>query len=91
MTNIELDEEMEMPCRCDCGNWFDLNDGFGKKNSNIVICEECHVKEELLLCSRCGFLAVNFNRSKVFLIFFVRWQNNSIENQHFTIYLKNNR
>ena len=24
----------------------------------------------VLLCSRCGFLAVNFNRSKVFLIFF---------------------
>lgn len=37
---------MEMPCMCDCGNWFDLNDGHPRKDSNIVVCEGCHRKEQ---------------------------------------------
>ena len=37
----EPNEFMDMPCRCDCGNWFDLNDGYSSLNSNKVICKEC--------------------------------------------------
>lgn len=39
---------MEMPCLCDCGNWFDLNDGYRDKRygSNKVICESCHENQE---------------------------------------------
>lgn len=37
---------MEMPCMCKCGEWFDLNDGYSSKNSNEVICSECHNKEQ---------------------------------------------
>lgn len=34
---------MEMPCQCDCGKWFDLNDGYSSRliGSNKVICGEC--------------------------------------------------
>lgn len=42
----EITQFMEMPCLCDCGNWFDLNDGYGAENENKIICEECHRKEE---------------------------------------------
>ena len=38
-------EEMEMPTPCDCGEWFDLTDGFGSKNRSITICKSCHEKE----------------------------------------------
>jgi len=27
----ETNEFMEMPCRCDCGKWFDLNDGYASE------------------------------------------------------------
>lgn len=37
----EPNEFMECPCRCDCGKWFDLNDGYSSKHSNEVICKEC--------------------------------------------------
>jgi len=40
---IELNEEMDMPCLCDCGTWFDLNKGYRGYNNKIV-CERCHVK-----------------------------------------------
>jgi hypothetical protein len=33
---------MEMPCLCDCGEWFDLNDGYSIRGSNKVVCYECH-------------------------------------------------
>lgn len=42
-------EEMEMPTPCiHCGEIFDLNDGYGseKWHPNVVICENCHSKEE---------------------------------------------
>lgn len=38
---------MEAPCRCNCGRWFDLDDGFPKKGSNDVICEVCYEEQEL--------------------------------------------
>lgn len=37
---------MEMPCICDCGKEFDLHDGFRDRNSNKVICEDCHQEQE---------------------------------------------
>ena len=36
---------MEMPTPCDCGEWFDLNDGFSSQNGKFTICEACHDKE----------------------------------------------
>lgn len=38
----EPNDHMEMPCRCDCGNWFDLNDGYPDRNSNKVVCGDCN-------------------------------------------------
>jgi len=43
---------MECPCPCEhCGNWFDLHDGYGSEkwyaDQNLVICVDCHEKEEL--------------------------------------------
>ena len=32
LEDVELEEEMEMPCPCKkCGKWFDLNDGYGSE------------------------------------------------------------
>jgi hypothetical protein len=43
----EPNDFMEMPCRCDCGMWFDLNDGYSsEKQKNKVICGECGEAEE---------------------------------------------
>lgn len=39
--NPSITEFMEMPCKCDCGNWFDLNDGMTPRGVNKIICEEC--------------------------------------------------
>lgn len=50
MRNIENSEPledfsspngMEQPCKCDCGQWFELNEGFGDGGGN-VICPSCH-------------------------------------------------
>lgn len=49
MMTVELDEEMEMPTPCThCGEWFDLNDGYGseKWHKGIVICESCYEEEQ---------------------------------------------
>jgi peptide subunit release factor 1 (eRF1) len=49
MEDIELAEEMEMPCLCQhCGKWFDLNDGHGSEKwyPNTVICPTCGREEE---------------------------------------------
>jgi hypothetical protein len=35
-------DEMEMPCRCWCGEWFDLEDGHKIPDCNEVECESCH-------------------------------------------------
>jgi hypothetical protein len=43
----EPNEFMEMPCRCDCGKWFDLNDGYtSERQKNKVICGACGETEE---------------------------------------------
>lgn len=42
----DFGDEMEMPTLCDCGEWFDLNDGFCSKTKNETICEACHDLEE---------------------------------------------
>lgn len=34
---------MEMPCLCDCGCWFDLNDGYAESGSNKIVCKDCHL------------------------------------------------
>lgn len=34
-------EGMEMPTPCDCGNWFDLNDGCTSHDRSKMICEDC--------------------------------------------------
>jgi hypothetical protein len=45
MRDIYDDEQMEMPCLCECGEWFDLNDGHSKAGSNVLVCESCHQLE----------------------------------------------
>lgn len=45
MIDIYLDEDMEMPCLCSCGEWFDLNDGYSQQNSNQLVCSSCHQME----------------------------------------------
>lgn len=40
---------MEMPTPCqNCGDWFDLHDGYGSKKwyPKTVICQDCFEKEE---------------------------------------------
>lgn len=37
----EPNEFMEIPCRCDCGKWFDLPDGYTDRKTNNVVCKEC--------------------------------------------------
>lgn len=49
MCKILSYDEMEMPTPCvNCGEWFDLNDGYGstKWHPNITICDACHDEEE---------------------------------------------
>ncbi len=36
---------MEMPTPCNCGEWFDLDEGFSSRKQNRTICEDCHDKE----------------------------------------------
>lgn len=43
---------MEMPCECDCGEWFDLNDGNTCGECHKVFCTEC-VDEPFGLCPQC--------------------------------------
>ena len=41
------DENMEMPCQCTCGQWFDLNDGCQDlENDRNVICSDCAEAQE---------------------------------------------
>jgi hypothetical protein len=43
--NIDPTEGMEAPCMCDCGRWFDLDDGWSSRNSNHLVCGHCHKEE----------------------------------------------
>ena len=43
--------EMEMPCQCRCGEWFDLDDGYPSTQHRQfmgieVVCRACHDVEE---------------------------------------------
>lgn len=45
---LDDEDDMEMPCPCQkCGEWFDLNDGFGSRKwyRGTVICKSCHNDE----------------------------------------------
>ncbi|AZB17594.1 hypothetical protein EG352_07345 [Chryseobacterium indologenes] len=42
----DYDYGFEMPTPCDCGEWFDLHDGYGSKTKNVTICSNCHEIEE---------------------------------------------
>lgn len=46
MSNVKIEEEMEMPCLCDCGKWFDLLDGHPSKKSDKVVCVDCSLEEK---------------------------------------------
>lgn len=54
MEEIDLNEEMEMPTLCECGEWFDLNDGDAKdygdteRERNTIVCPKCGDKYEKL-------------------------------------------
>lgn len=37
----EPNDNMEEPCVCDCGKWFDLKDGHRSLNSEKIICRAC--------------------------------------------------
>jgi hypothetical protein len=45
---------MDMPCMCDCGEWFDLNEGNTCDGCNKVFCTEC-VDEPFGLCPQCQY------------------------------------
>lgn len=49
--DVFLDEDMEAPCLCDCGEWFDLNDGYRteKIGSNKIVCPDCHQNEMVVV------------------------------------------
>jgi hypothetical protein len=38
--------EMEEPCTCDCGEPFDLQDGYPSLHSKVVVCYDCHKREQ---------------------------------------------
>jgi hypothetical protein len=48
-------QDFEMPCLCDCGEWFDLNDGFADRNSNIIVCAKCHENNQKIERLRDGY------------------------------------
>jgi hypothetical protein len=52
-TGTENIAEMEMPCKCDCGEFFDLNDGNTCGECERVFCTEC-VDEPFGLCYQCA-------------------------------------
>lgn len=39
-------DEDSMPVVCDCGEWFDLSDGYPDRDSNKVICKTCHLVQK---------------------------------------------
>jgi hypothetical protein len=44
--------EDSMPCLCDCGEWFDLNDGNPCSDCNKVLCKKC-INEPFDPCPTC--------------------------------------
>ena len=39
-------DEDDNPCRCECGNWFDLDGGYPSIHGCKIICQECYEAEE---------------------------------------------
>jgi hypothetical protein len=52
MKQIYIDEEMEAPCVCECGNVFDLDRGNPCKGCHQTHCKKC-VKEPWTKCPKC--------------------------------------
>ena len=46
------DGEMEEPCQCECGELFDLKDGYDCDICHEIICPECYVKHNGV-CETC--------------------------------------
>lgn len=44
---FDADDDMEMPCVCDCGRVFDLHDGKNDPYSNNVVCWKCGEKKRI--------------------------------------------
>ena len=51
--NEEQTPFMEAPCLCDCGTWFDLEDGWGCRECNKVHCPDCMDNGEKDVCDSC--------------------------------------
>lgn len=61
-TDPEDIARMDMPCQCDCGEWFDLNKGNACVECNKVFCTEC-VEEPFGFCPQClGWLDKRLQR-----------------------------
>jgi hypothetical protein len=45
---FDEDDEMEMPCVCDCGRVFDLHDGGNDPRSNKILCRKCAQKKQAI-------------------------------------------
>jgi len=43
---------MDMPCLCDCGTWFDLNDGNPCDSCDVIQCEKC-IEQPWDICPLC--------------------------------------
>lgn len=52
MTDAEDIAKMDMPCECDCGNWFDLQEGNPCDSCDTVSCTEC-IESPWDTCPRC--------------------------------------
>lgn len=50
--NFEEVMKMDMPCQCDCGKWFDLNDGNPCDLCNKIYCNSC-LESPFDTCGRC--------------------------------------
>lgn len=61
---------MEAPCKCDCGRWFDLDEGYSSMEG-VVVCNKCHERdsemdyiEDRLNCLE-GVVGVREERAKL--------------------------
>lgn len=44
-------DHMECPCLCECGEWFELHDGWAKPGSTKIVCRDCYENAEQ--CANC--------------------------------------
>lgn len=58
-------DEMEMPCMCNCGAWFDLNEGFHDlKRSGNVVCQDCHERQLRVMSIRMRLAELELREEK---------------------------